>query len=88
MTHHHNHEHEHHHERETTSPLSFSGRMIKRLENWIKHNNDHAKTYREWAENAKENDMDNVGVLLDDVVKRTKLITEKFEEALKIVKQT
>jgi len=77
----------HHHDRETTSALSFDEKLIIRLEHWVKHNDDHAKTYNDWAQMAKENDLEEAGVLLDDVAKMTRLITGKFEAALAIVKK-
>ena len=77
----------HHHDRETTSALSFDEKLIIRLEHLVKHNDDHAKTYNDWAQMAKENDLEEAGVLLDDVAKMTRLITGKFEEALAIVKK-
>lgn len=82
MTHHHEHGHRH----DIPGTLSFAEKMIKRLEHWIKHNDDHAETYRDWAKKAKENDMDNIGLLLEDVAVMTGLISAKFNEALKTTK--
>lgn len=83
MTHHHDHNHRH----DIPSTLSFDKKMIKRLEHWIKHNDDHAQTYRDWAKKAKENDMDNVGSLLEDVAEMTVLISTKFNEALETARK-
>ncbi|MFC1811548.1 hypothetical protein ACFL03_02540 [Thermodesulfobacteriota bacterium] len=77
----------HHHDHETASALSFDEKLIIRLEHWVKHNDDHAKTYNDWAQMAKENDLEEAGVLLDDVAKMTRLITGKFEETLAILKK-
>lgn len=83
MTHHQNHRHDH----EVQSTLSFDEKMIKRLEHWIKHNDDHAATYRDWAQKAKKKDMGDAGSLLEDAAEMTLEISIKFEEAAKLIKK-
>ena len=80
MTHNHNHHHE------TQSILSFDEKLIKLLEHWIKHNEDHAKTYQEWAARAKEKNLAHAGSLLEDSAEKTMLINKKFEEAAKLIR--
>jgi len=41
MTHEHNHE--------IHNSLTFDEKLVKLLEHWIKHNDDHAENYRDWA---------------------------------------
>lgn len=84
-SHHNDNSEHHHHAHETKSPLSFNEKLIIRLEHWAKHNDDHAKTYDDWAQLAKENDLKEASALLDDVAKMTRSITGKFEEALAIL---
>ena len=84
MTHHHHHHHEHEHDTEST--LSFDEKMIKLLEHWIRHNDDHAETYRDWAKKAKENHMDEAGSLILDAAEMTLAISKKFEEAVRIIR--
>jgi hypothetical protein len=79
MTHHHDHHHD------VTSDLTFEEKLIKLLEHWLKHNHDHAHTYREWAERAKANDLTQVAVLIDEIGEITRVIDEKIKEALKTV---
>ncbi len=86
MTHHHHHEHDHHHDHEIESNLSFDEKMIKLLEHWIKHNDDHAETYRDWAKKAKEKNMNEAGSLLEDAAEMTLEISKKFEEAADIIR--
>jgi hypothetical protein len=74
-----------HHHHETTSVLSFDEKLIIRLQHWAKHNDDHAKTYDDWAQLAKENDLEEAAALLGDVAKMTRSITGKFEETLAIL---
>ncbi len=79
MTHHHQHDHE------IQSTLSFDEKMIKLLEHWIKHNDDHAGTYRDWAQKAKEKNMRKASSLLEDAAEMTLMISKKFEEAAALI---
>ena len=76
MTHHHDHHHD------VTSDLTFEEKLIKLLEHWLKHNQDHAHTYREWAERAKAHDLLQAGVLIDEIGEITRTIDEKIKAAL------
>ena len=80
MTHHH---HDHDHEMQST--LSFDEKMIKLLEHWIKHNDDHAQTYREWAQKAKEKNKSKAALMLEDAAEMTLSISKKFESAMKLI---
>ena len=82
MSGHHNHHHDHHHESQTA--MSFEEKLVKLFEHWVKHNNDHAGTYREWAKRAKENDMAQICALLEDAADITLSLNKKFEEAAAI----
>ena len=79
MTHHHKHDHE------IQSTLSFDEKMIKLLEHWIKHNDDHAQTYRDWAQKAKEKNMREASSLLEDAAEMILMISKKFEEAAVLI---
>ena len=57
--------------------------MIKLLEHWIRHNEDHAESYRDWAQKARANGMATVGGRLEEVAKLNGSITGKFKEILK-----
>ena len=77
---HHHHGHEHHHH-EVKSELSFDEKLIKLLGHWLKHNDDHAGTYRDWAERARQNHLDDVATLLEEVCDLTAEINVKFDSA-------
>ena len=95
MTHQHNHEHHHHnhhhhdhghdHHHETKSTLSLDEKLIKLLENWIRHNESHAETYRDWAKKAKADDMAKVSALIKEAADMTGSINRKFKEAARLV---
>jgi len=80
------HDHDHHNDNhETNAAIPFDKKMVKLLEHWIKHDADHAETYREWAKKAKENDMEKVSVLLNEAAERTGDISRIFKEALSLI---
>ena len=79
-----NHKHEHgsqHHD--VLTDMSVDEKIIKLIAHWIKHNEDHAKTYIDWAKKAKGNNMVQIGSALENAAALTMSINEKFEEALK-----
>jgi hypothetical protein len=77
----------HRHDHEIKSALSLDEKMIKLLEHWIKHNEDHAHTYRDWAQKAKEKNKNEAAKLLEDAAEMTLLINKKFESAMKLISQ-
>ncbi len=91
MNHHHSHEHDHHHghshthehDHGTPSTLSFTEKMAKLLDHWIKHNDDHASDYRTWAARATAENLPEAAALLEEVADMTRQISEKFEAAAK-----
>ena len=77
----------HHHHHESNGELSFNEKIEKLLGHWIKHNEDHASNYRNWAEKAKANDMGKASGLLEEAADMSLAINEKFEAALALVKK-
>lgn len=61
--------------------------MIKLLEHWIKHNDDHADSYHDWAQKAQAHGMAEAGVQLEEVVGMTGNITGKFKQILATLKK-
>ncbi len=76
MNHHH-----HHHDHEEEMP--FTEKMEKLLQHWIKHNVDHAKTYRDWKEKAKQTDLIKVAEILEEAAVAMTALNEKLEQALR-----
>ena len=83
MTHHHHHDHDHSEER---TGLSFEEKISKILDHWVKHNDDHTATYRDWAGKAKDGEMPQVAGLIEEAAEMTLKISEKFEEAARLIK--
>ncbi len=83
------HEHDHHHHDhagEGGETLSFDRKLVKLLEHWIRHNDDHAENYRDWARKAKEKNFTQEGRLMEDAAEMTLAISQKFEAAIKLIK--
>lgn len=74
-----------HHDHEKQNTLSFDEKMIKLLEHWIKHNDDHAQTYRDWAQKAKEKKKIKAALMLEDAAEMTLSISKKFESTIKLI---
>jgi ferredoxin-NADP reductase len=72
----------HHHHHHTEKEMPFREKMEKLLQHWIKHNIDHAKTYREWKEKAEKEDLIKVADILEEAAETTTQLNEKFEQAL------
>ncbi len=85
MSHHHEGGHDHDHG--DGHSLSFPEKMVKLLEHWIKHNTDHAESYRDWAEKAKANGLEGAIGPLEDAAGMTLAISGKFEEAIEALKK-
>jgi hypothetical protein len=77
--------HHHHHHHDVKSDLTFEDKLIKLLEHWLKHNADHAGTYREWSEKARTNNLSQVADLLEQVSTMSVDLDDKFREALAII---
>ena len=80
--HHHDHHHEHDHERISDGSVPFDEKLVKIISHWIKHNEDHASNYRNWAENAKANGNEKTAGFLEEAAEMSQAINEKFEAAL------
>jgi hypothetical protein len=99
MSHHHDHDHKHdqHHpdhghsdqcgHHHDSDSLSFEQKMSKLLEHWLKHNNDHVLTYREWSRKAKDKGLGDMSAILEDIAAASSALNQKFEAAAGILKK-
>ena len=74
--------HHHHHDHDSHGEMPFDEKLLKLLNHWIKHNEDHALNYRNWAEKAKANDRFEAAELLEEAAEMSLTINQKFEAAL------
>jgi len=86
MSAHHDHHDHHHHHHDTPGGLSFNEKMIKLLEHWIQHNDDHRVTYSDWAQKAKDNGLPEAAADIEEAARMTLEINRLFDRAAKTVK--
>ncbi len=89
MAHRHDHEdhhHHHHHGHDKASEMSFPEKMEKLMNHWIKHNRDHAETYRKWADKAKDEGMVDIARLIEDAAATSEKVDVALENALERLK--
>jgi DNA segregation ATPase FtsK/SpoIIIE-like protein len=55
------------------------------FDHWVKHNDSHIASYKDWAKKARDNKMPETATLLDDVAALTESVSKKIEEALKSI---
>lgn len=67
----HGHHHNSHHGPDAAPALPLEAKLRKILAHWRSHNAEHAETYRQWARNAKDNGMPEIGELLDQAAELT-----------------
>ena len=79
-SHPHDHDHDHHHDHGPVE-MSFSEKMAKLLDHWIGHNDDHAKSYQGWADQARQNQLTRVAVLIEEAAAMSLAVNEKFMQA-------
>ena len=74
------------HNDEIKSTLSFEEKLVKLLEHWLKHNEDHSETYMDWARKAKDKDLSQAASLIEDAADMTLKINAKFQKAVESIK--
>ena len=72
----------HHHDHDSHEEMPFDEKLTKLLSHWIKHTQDHALNYRNWAEKAKTKGRGQTAGLLEEAAEMSLTINEKFEAAL------
>ena len=76
------HDHHDHDSASEQDSLSERQKLEKLLDHWIKHNNDHIKTYREWSEKAEAENLQDVAALLKEACEITGTLNEFFKRAM------
>jgi hypothetical protein len=86
---HEHHDHHHHptgHEHEKASPvLSEQDKLGKMVAHWIQHNEEHARSYREWALKAQDMGLAEVRGLLEEVADETHRQNEGLGKILSVL---
>jgi hypothetical protein len=77
---------DHHHENdnaEQRGTMPEMEKLGKLLEYWIRHNEEHAKTYLEWSKKTVIDDLKDVVSLLEEASDTTLYINRLLKDALK-----
>lgn len=59
-------------------------KLKRLLHHWIEHNQEHSKTYREWAERLKGLNPE-ASLLLEDIARETGRIDELFKKIMRVL---
>lgn len=86
MSKHDSHDAQHSHGGHPHGSLSDSEKMIKMIEHWIHHTEDHAKSYREWAQRAAEQGHHEVCRILQSLADSTIQQNESMEKAIRLLR--
>jgi hypothetical protein len=79
----HNHDH---HTHDKSSDMSIEEKLVKLLKHWMQHNEEHAKSYEQWAERANSKGLALVGTLIEKAAEKTRAADEDFQAALDVLK--
>ncbi|MDR3570351.1 MAG: hypothetical protein P4L43_20195 [Syntrophobacteraceae bacterium] len=90
---HHNQDHSHHHQEHRHEPESAAfadqtlerARLRKMVEHWISHNEDHAKSYRLWADRARQAGCLEPGELLEQISSEVIEQNDKFTKIIQLI---
>jgi len=82
LTHHHHHDPE-----DTESELSFDEKILKLLDHWKKHNDEHAASYKKWAERVRADGKADIAALMESAAEKTILLNNEFQTAIDRLKK-
>ncbi|MFO7840525.1 MAG: hypothetical protein R6X08_13625 [Desulfosalsimonadaceae bacterium] len=82
-SHGHSHDHEHgdSHHSHGGGGMPFEQKLARILDHWIKHNMEHADTYKEWAERTRQAGMPEAAGQLEEAASMNFAMNEVFEKA-------
>jgi hypothetical protein len=84
MTHHHPHESEYREGSE--GKPSMRDKLVKMVEFWVHHNQEHAHSYYDWAGRARMMGLKEVGDILEKLSGEALLPNRSLEEVLALLK--
>jgi len=67
--------------------MSVPEKLKKMVQHWLRHNADHAATYRQWAERARRAGMADVAEILDSVAEDSQAVNGDLERAERVLAQ-
>ncbi len=81
----HNPSHRNHEVSHSHSDLTEESKLIKMVEHWIQHNEDHGRSYLDWAKRARLIGKVEVGEALERVARDAHVQNEHLLEALRLL---
>jgi hypothetical protein len=82
---HQDHPHDHDPAVKSTDEAMETAKLRKIVEHWIGHNEDHANSYRLWADRAKDAGYPQAGELLEQIASEVNLQNDKFAKIIQII---
>lgn len=67
--------------------MTLAEKATKLLDHWIRHNKDHAATYRQWADRLNRENMADAAALLVEAADMCARINDRFSEAAKKIRK-
>lgn len=67
--------------------MTLPEKAVKLLDHWIRHNNDHAATYREWADRLTGQGMADAAALLAEAADMCAQINDRFSRAVERIRK-
>ncbi len=78
----HGHGHDHPHSSHAPAAMPFAEKLVKRLEHWHRHNEDHLGDYQQWVTEAQRQGRTEVAAHLQEVAVLTGQISDRLARAL------
>jgi hypothetical protein len=79
------HNHHDHSDTPAGSSITFAEKAEKLIAHWIKHNEDHAQSYGQWADAFRDNGLASAAVLLESAADLTRRINQALIEASRAI---
>ena len=77
--------HNDHSSEKLNQSMAFSEKAHKLIDHWVKHNDDHAQSYRQWADTFRLNGLESAAALLESAAELTRQINLTLSEASYLV---
>ena len=75
-------------EEQTQGQLAMPDKLLKMVQFWVHHNEEHARSYRDWAGRAQEMGLEEVGVILEKLAGEALRPNVELERLLLILKHS
>jgi hypothetical protein len=77
--------HHDHSSEKIDQPISFPEKAHKLIDHWVKHNDDHAQSYHQWADAFRMNGLESAAALLESAAELTRQINLTLAAASHLV---